>query len=301
MAVPTKEEFQEYIVLLESLYVHKLEEKLRDLPPSYSEISDAILEINKRRHEASLKLNKTVVGLWLDGQHVYHLGMDSLNRGFNYKSPDDLLEHQTNEVLTELKSNKDDKPRWLIGKLNCRKNLMAYSETSKPLIEALLVYYYGGSAESIIQYQKEKKELLQKAKDLMQELQVHFDSPLRLEVKSTYPSFARMSIDRTPHMIYKFADHVDKIVYACERQGSPIKRNDDTAKERLLVFNLYTALQNTPVFRGSSKSAAINHFLSIEGINNSIGQRGVEKLIQGWRKELKEANLLRNKRPSRPQ
>ncbi len=165
-------------------------------------------------------------------------------------------------------------------------------ELARPMIEALLVYFYGGSIEDIIQYQKNEKLLLLKAKNIVDELSKHFDSPLRLEVEHSQRAKTAFST-LTDKKLKMFNRNIDMSIYRCNLKAKPIKRNDAASRERLLVFNLYMGFKQKTSFGRASKATAITHLLNLEGIESYIGQRSVERLIQKWKAESKELHLNR--------
>ncbi len=285
MAVPTRKEFEEHLSLIDSLYIEELEDKLFGLPALYPDVSDAISEINTRKKKALNKLTNSAVYLWLNNQHAYSLAMRSLNRGTKFNTVvEEVFEKEVNEVLKELIRLGDEYPPGSRHYHPFRRSRRYYrEELARPLIETLLVYFYGGSIESIIQYQKNEGILLLKAKRLFEELDRHFDDPLRLEIeRPLWMKSAVLQLTKQKRKTFKRA--IDSTLYFLHQ---PVKRNDIAARERLMVFNLYEGLQHSPYDYLGSKATAIGHFLCLEGIENHISQRGIEKLIQGWKAEAK--------------
>lgn len=71
---------------------------------------------------------------------------------------------------------------------------------------------------------------------------------------------------------------------------TPLRRNDKTARERTLVHDL------AKLFRrhyGADKPAAIFHLMMTEGIESSLDQRTIERLIKQWRQERSKIRQLK--------
>lgn len=69
----------------------------------------------------------------------------------------------------------------------------------------------------------------------------------------------------------------------------PIKRNDKTSKERLFVFRIYR--RHIDIFR-SAKPEVIALLLELEGINNPIDARNIEKLCAQFREAKRQKRRL---------
>ena len=270
MTVPTKKEFEEYLSLLDGRYTQELEDKLQYLRASYPEVSSAISEINTQRKKVLNKLRSSPVYLWLDNQYPYKLAMRSLNRKVKYITLEKSFESEVNDVLKILKK-RDGHEYGRI--LYSRRRRYIDLEKSRPIIEALLVYFYGGSIESIIQFQKDEELLPLRVKKVLEELDKHFDNPLRLEVERPAGLELFQLSKKTRDTFYT------AITRCLHFLHQPIKRNDEASRERLLVFNLYMGLIQ-PTYDAASNATAITHLLRLEGIEGHLGQRSIEKLIQ---------------------
>lgn len=73
---------------------------------------------------------------------------------------------------------------------------------------------------------------------------------------------------------------INRIYDDAKQLMPPIKRNDLTAKERLLVYRLWEA--HTAIFR-HHKPRAIQIILLTEGVENQIDERTVEKMCAGFK------------------
>lgn len=87
---------------------------------------------------------------------------------------------------------------------------------------------------------------------------------------------------------------INRFYENAQRLIQPIKRNDSTSKERLLVYRLWEA--HSAIFR-HHKPRAIQIILLTEGIKNQIDERSVEKMCAGFKADRKQPghiNFIRN-------
>ena len=145
-------------------------------------------------------------------------------------------------------------------------------------VSALNIYYFS-DIDTYLVHQREQDNIAKKAKEAIDCYLdiVNIPSTFNLHDKGNGSLFRALT---------KASLAIEDILEASSFEPKPIQRGGLTARERLLVFNLWKTYRRYSIHlgkRGISHASSITHLLSLEGIANPIEKRTIEKLIQGWR------------------
>ncbi len=143
---------------------------------------------------------------------------------------------------------------------------------------ALRDYYHTDRWRAVYrECQDKRKRLLEALHGLsaLQALSAHLIEPIRLS-----PSLATAR------------SRIEEQIAADVFSIYPIRRSDETAPERTLIYDLY---MNNIKHRIGKKTSIICSLMELEGIKNQLGQRNIELLLSRWesarleyRKKLRE-------------
>lgn len=319
MTIPSEDEFGESIGLLETLDAIELVEKYWVLPALDTSSSEQVrkrsrmeeliknqapfrkyhweysiygqfnLEIRRADIEQFLrdkedllsektnKLCETPAFNWLASQPAFRASSKSIFR--TPRNGNDDFEQRFERQVSELLSSKSiealqRKVRDIIER--------KYGEFHLTLLSELKSYFYSDHEEYFAALKK-REVVAKKAKKVIDEL-VDIETAIsELEASSSYISSKQEKIQR---LLKRTSLEIEDMTIIPRKK--PVIKSDLTAKERLLVFNLWTSLRSN--LRGRARSnfvTAISHLMYLEGIENPIGQRAIEKLIQGWKSKHK--------------
>ncbi len=85
--------------------------------------------------------------------------------------------------------------------------------------------------------------------------------------------------DESHFWIFELKKRISAELNATLQAPYPVQRNDATAKERVLVFELY---RNNLATVGRKKLKVICDLMYLEGIANPLGARTIERLVSNW-------------------
>ena len=156
------------------------------------------------------------------------------------------------------------------------------------LLTSLYQYYYGDIYDGDRKTSKVQKDLANDVLISAQKLLEHFNSGVSASI-----SIDQRASVQLPKNLTRLNMELEDFIDESGNEFKPIKRIDSTAKERLFIYNLWEMFQRQRGWKKKplSKATAINHLLSLEGINTPIEQRAIEKLIQGWNKEKRDLRM----------
>ncbi|WP_417499586.1 hypothetical protein [Methylophaga sp.] len=241
---------------------------------------------------------------WLMSQPAYKAAMKSISG----KLVDVGSEKHINNRLNDLLQAKDNRTleSIVLRLLETQIGTFEYGLLSK-----LKIYFYS-DFESYLDALKKREKIARKTKKNLDELlkieKVLFElQSIDTRVDSRF--FKVGQTNKIKNLLERVSLELEDIANQTVPRLKPIKKGDLTSKERLLIYNLWITLKQS---FGSKKNFVntISHLMYLEGIDNPIGQRALEKLIQGWngrRQEIinddlmyennKEREILKSKYP----
>lgn len=309
MAIPTREEFDEILELLSNFNGQEMNSNSENIELNFESIRDYYLEILDLIHDKRMVLNQTPVKKWLERQSSYTRGMESafgkemvsrtyekwrlintdiaitqanflLNLYRDY-SEDEFLNSQLmgkevlkGEYLTDegvLVSNVEEYNRSRSDAFRYRlfnDSSVLYGRWLNNFIVALRTYFYGESDLITRSGEAESLEQLKGLLNAVENLQDHL--PHYMEMSTLYIHLSQ------------YQANVAKEIEIKSAVTSPIKQNNETVKERALVYELWRAFEKQGL---GSKVTAITHFLTLEGVSNSLDRRTIERNISRWKRE----------------
>ena len=141
--------------------------------------------------------------------------------------------------------------------------------------------YYFNDIDTYLENQKEQDKIAKKAKEAIDKYLdvIQTPSSFNLHDRVNEPLFRALT---------RASLEIEDILEESGFEFKPLQRGGFTARERLLVFNLWKSFQRVLALSGlkrTSNASSITHLLSLEGIDNPIEKRTIEKLIQGWKRQ----------------
>lgn len=303
MTIPSKESFEEFIELID------WDKKARNLELSNGKIVEDILYVGKEAKvnqtelksilkqvfDVSIELEKTIieheVSKWFHEQKNYQEAKESIyyRRKVNLMSLDEYFELYSTKILEAWKINRGYNARrfmyFYFDPKNWSPSLMLAF-----LAEPFYYYFHTDKAEKLytasINYKKIKKKYL----NLIEEF----------EKINEFNEFLFSGANR------HFLGRADKFHADDIRESDfcpPFKRNDKTIKERMLVYDLDVSLRKQ---FGRSKANATFYLLMLEGVQNNLESRAIERMLKQWkekkeeRREKRKAALELEKADSKP-
>lgn len=269
-------------------YIHYGEFKIRLVREDVESFLNDYYELFTRKYN---KIHETPALIWLTSQPAYKAAEKNI-----FGPPHTPKDHAYFFELTLSKLLKCESEKRL-------ESLVRHfiDKTHGRFYHVLLLHlknYFYSDFEQYLTALKKREIIAKKAKKYIDEL-VKIES-LVAELEGTSKEF---------HISLKHPTH-NKINRLLVRAGleiedmtllprlKPVRKGDATARERLLIFNLWKSFKP---FKQSAISSgkrnyvtAISHLMYLDGIDNPIGQRAIEKLIQGWksrRSDLQNSDL----------
>lgn len=291
MAIPTKEMFDSFKidnqwVVNENWKVEKFSNKelVRE------EVSIILREWHQQQKLYLNKINEHALVKTLESQPNWKKAEESLFYRRSKKTKQTDNETYQEKLLNDiLKKDKYFKylhhPAWSAAyKLNSLIEKDPY-DFVKGIYGAFYTYFYTDKWKNVTYLALESKAIVMQANHALANL-------IRLEVLNEFNDRnAFIGKNSVGHSINRIKYALDEFLKDEDFFYVPIKRNDATLKERGLVYDLST------VFRRkykSNKAKAIYSFLMIEGIENNLELRTIERLLSNW-KEVRSARWKKDK------
>lgn len=152
------------------------------------------------------------------------------------------------------------------------------------LILAFYNYFYSDRWRKVTQRGRDAKKIVGKAitqiartEKCLKELEESFDE--------FYFGREIIHFDNLFRMVERIRQKVD-LLHEDGALNIPSRRLDDMARERVLVFDLATAIRRR--YR-KDRPTAIAHFMNVEGVINPPTERAIVRLLSDWREARKEA------------
>lgn len=153
------------------------------------------------------------------------------------------------------------------------------------LILTFYNYFYSDRWKKVTQRGRDAKKILNKAitriaqaEKCIRELEESFDE--------FYRGRDHINFNQLFRMVERIRQKVD-LMYEDGALIVPTRRLDEMARERVLVFDLATAIRRR---YGKDRPAAIAHFMNVEGVINPPTERAIVRLLSDWKAERKEAS-----------
>jgi hypothetical protein len=302
MAIPTKEEFDDAILLLASFDAKELVEKYwhyertgreslskfsRDdfssyinsgtfkLVHEYDEVKKFSEDVINLILEKRNKINKSPAISWLNSQPAFKAAQKSLNREkLKYKSitfeDSKILAAKLPLCLTE------DRFKGKVESL-IKHNLGFFHLI---ILKQLSTYFYSHH-DRYFEALKKREVIAGKAAKLLNEF-----VDLESIIHETEMSLTPYQISQREKLLRLFkrasleAEQISIIDVI-----KPAKKSGNTLKGRLLVFNLWNSFKKCSEIISFRRNytTLITHLMYLEGIENPVGQRAVEQMVQDWR------------------
>lgn len=268
------------------------------IKPTHESVGEYIDSLNKLREEKWTKIKSEKVIRWLDSQPVWKRICE---KAFPEKkvteSKWDIKDRYINYFLKGYEADKNgampdshhDLFDWYSERFWWRKKFREqllddmtrnWDQWLYDVIRALAIYHYT-DIEVYLVNMRNKYKLAEKAK---KELDIYINAE---EIEKDFLLYS--SDDITMHRVISQASQkLEDSVMLAEYVFKPIERGGETAKEGVLIYNIWSAFQKELGTHSSSKSTVITHFLSLEGVENPIEQRAIEHRIKGWKDKKKD-------------
>lgn len=257
-----------------------------NLKPTYQNAKDFVITEDELLQQKWNSITKSPAVVWLLNQPSTSRALKSAF-GKSSLSDEEITHRKVNFLLRPSINSRQEKSLDGLEQKDFEGRLVRSIRRKRgtffaDLLGSLRIYFYqdiNGYNES---YRQEKMVCI--------ELKNNISSLLDLIKAQQSFEIHNNAYNKLERLLERTNFEIEDLIEAADSKFRPLERGGQTAKERLLVFNLWMTFQKEFKYRGvqSSKSTAINHFLSLEGIANPIEQRAIEKAIQGWRGKLKE-------------
>lgn len=325
MAVPTREEFDDLLELLKDLDAVELKGKERNLslPHKFEDIYDFFIQIYNIWWSKREPIKNSSVMKWLQAQQHFTLGIQAaFGKG---KTPfiDDNWKQSNHELATEearslldfykpinkaqfhekiVKHNADGTYQMRNGSVvSSVEEYNVENATYIPIslftranfpsvetrwliafVEALNSYFYGefshigdhyvGNAEDIDATTQATKLLIE-------------------SISYSLPGSKYFGAEKLLKELEMFSCHMQLMTVLAKAYTPPIKRKNESIKERALAYDLWI---NFKKHKLGSKVSAIYHFLSLTGSINIVDRRTLERNVERWEMERKETERRQN-------
>lgn len=152
------------------------------------------------------------------------------------------------------------------------------------LLRAFYAYLYTDHWKKMTERGRDYKKLLKATLNNIEELEAKQEQ-LKL--------LAAHSLDwkhRWENFLY-FERQKAQLHQALENENFmfPAQRLDKTARERVLVYDIADAMRQ---WYGKASPARISHLMALEGIENPLDARTIERLLSLWKTKLREAHRM---------
>lgn len=309
MAVPSKEEFDVFIEANDSINAIELHEEALEIFQRndsdnfdfYEESYKIITKKNEIVNSKFSRLSSTKVYKWLYAQRPFIVAKEatlkkcsaptrensrikdakSLQRAFELGLNEYINLCMKSEHYSEVYGEEysESLPYDFKKTLNTLLHVGDRKSWHGGVAIALSAYFYGEPENSIATRSELTETLTKSALKSLAELNAHI-ATLSLGEKVGLNIHCASGEEFVPAL-----NEIKRLQKLNKTIVKPIKRHDKTAKERLLIFNLWKGAPSKEGYSLGCKASAITQLLYLEGINNSIEQRAIERLIQGWKKE----------------
>lgn len=263
------------------------------LEPTFQDAKDFVNTEDELLQQKWASITKTPAVIWLFNQPSTSRALKSAF-GKSTMSDEEITGRKINLLLRPSINSSQEKIQGGLEQKDFEDRLKRSIKRNRgtffaDLLEALRIYFYQNINDYNEAYRQEKIVSI--------ELKNNISSLLNLIKSQQSFEIHNKSHNKLERLLERTSLEIEDLIETSGRKFRPLERGGETAKERLLVFNLWKAFQKEFKYKRvqSSKSTAINHFLSLEGIANPIEQRAIEKAIQGWRgklEDLKESETL---------
>lgn len=291
MAIPTKEVFEDFfdcakweisqniadeISILESPSPELIENYLKILDDLYAKHTDAInqheivkwfsnQENFKRTDKSLFKRRKTISNTFQNVAEADAYRLSSIVESFS---------NQDSYVPTS-----DSKYYELHLKNKARNNIhifsfwFGHSKRVKLWIEVIRSFYNYFYSERATNLYKAKND----ASETLEYLRIYLNKFFELKEYREFltPNNGRGNLHIFGNNNNRFVEDVNKLKFSF-----PIERNDKTIKERVLIYDL-----NKLFYKHFKvhKANAIFYLLMLEGVENNIEKRNIERMIAKWK------------------
>ena len=314
MAIPSKEDFDEILGLLANFGGAEVKSNPNEVEFNFDAIRDFYLEIFSLVGAKRKVIDNTPVKKWLNSQKSYTLGLKSaFKRQASFTDKDWFEKNQNLAIsiaescleayrpytedeylyLITLNSEEVEPGLYLTSSGTVTSSVDQYNNMQMHVFhhnlqnETAVLYgrWFNRFITSLNEYFYGESELISENNyyKSLAELQSFSDALENLN-KSIPHSMRYFSLDQ---IVNKELFNVTKEIEIKEAFATPIKKNNETVKERALAYELWQAFEKQGLGR---KTAAITHFLSLEGIANSVDKRTTERNISGWERDLVRYN-----------
>jgi len=302
--------------------------RLDKVQPSYDDVYPIISQHQKVITKKNAEINRSACMKWLVDQNCFHrayksafgelaepdlttditeLATLSLLKRHEVISKDEYIkslssfshvkiQDYTDDEIADMFESQNDEVRRLNRFHNAlhRKLRYKFGEWHKGLFNSLYTYHYEDMEESDLKIHNSQKN----AANITLESSEALLGLLNDDTRNTN-NHPLSDTGKLIRVLTRLNLELEDFIAATDIRPKPIKKLGETARERLLVLNLWKEFKKWPRSdgRGSTRATAINHLLSLEGINSPLEQRTIERLIKGWIDEEKLFKAtLRDKR-----
>lgn len=306
MAIPTKEQFDEVINAIAKLRATELADDARKMTVN----EEAMLSLLQKCRVIIKLKTKQIHSLYaMDWLWSQQYGQEAINKySKHYKhikglSDNELVKSICKDITTEYVQQRIQEDRNFyedrVRRYGSIEGYVAYNnseERKTELIRAKLIwkiqaprqqwiygvftslrnYYYTNRWADLVAENKSKITKLKSALDALESLR-----------SLTTDLIAPTSLGMGPKSYARMRFTIENKIKADVASIYPVERNDKTARERVLAYDLY--LNNEREFN-EPKTSIIHCLMNLDGIENKIGQRALDGLISKWREARNEYN-----------
>lgn len=327
MAIPTKEDFEIYLHQMSDFNANELLPEyygdpqtilggktflIKPIPDDVREMVNKVNQVLNRKYK---ELENLTVHKWLYQQEAFRRAEKAAAANISLEKRTDLTNKTTENLYVEsflkayqgmsfdeyidslrkydYKDYSDEELKNKFERINSEKERFVRFEgvikryiTSQRFewlhhtVSALSIYYFN-DIDTYLENQKEQDKIAKKAKEAIDKYLdvIQTPSSFNLHDRVNEPLFRALT---------RASLEIEDILEESGFEFKPLQRGGFTARERLLVFNLWKSFQRVLALSGlkrTSNASSITHLLSLEGIDNPIEKRTIEKLIQGWKRQ----------------
>lgn len=279
MAIPSKEAFENFIEISKWLIPEPISTEIKSfLKPTKEEVYKYVKLLDEKEKEFYAKLENHEVFKWCENQQNFVKAINTLRTGKKKKvkkfdSQAEINEYVVNRIYDSYQSHNSDS--YLSN--NYFQNLYYVSpiiEIQFEFIKCLYSYFYSDRAAQIYQAKAEINRVIEKTISGLDGLIKYSDFHEFSNAKEIF---------FTGKVTERFITNIKELNF-----NFPFDRNDKTLKERVLVYDLNKCIRRK--FR-TARPNAIFYLLMVEGIENNIEKRSIERMIAKWRNDSSQAKL----------
>lgn len=296
MAVPSKESFENFLTFCEWNFFpddhHERSRVVRFINQSKdwrTDLLKLLTECSEYRCSRIEEIKNHEVYQWVEQQVSYQKAKKSMwsRTRFYQASEQEYIKHVFN-YIDKRKTSREEKDRYyssLAEDMNYFFNPVGGSQVGTLLMMAKPFYSYFYTSRALDIY-RAKVEFDKKVKKLYEGLK-------GVLTISAYEEFLERKNGRfSPYILSNLSSRFIVNDNLDIEFNSPVTRNDETIKERMLVYDLDSSFR---VHFRNSKANAIFHLMMIEGVKHNLEKRTIERLLEKWRKERLRKFLARKK------